>query len=75
MKTNLWLATQPVEEPEHPEDLRQVFGVDRLGSDDLFQRLPALGFRRPHLAFKFQMTEVEKRMQFGANALGVYTFR
>jgi hypothetical protein len=40
-----------------------------------FQRLPALGFRRPHLAFKFQMTEVEKRMQVGANALAVYTFR
>ena len=39
------------------------------------QRLPALGFRRPHLAFKFQMTEVEKRMLFRDNALGVYTFR
>ena len=33
MRTNLWYATQPVEEPEHPDDLRQVFewiGWDRM---------------------------------------------
>src|SRR6201994_594773 len=34
MRTNLWWATQPVEEPENPDDLRQVFewiGWDRMG--------------------------------------------
>ena len=33
MRTNLWFATQPVEEPENPDDLRQVFewiGWDRM---------------------------------------------
>ena len=46
MRTNLWFATQPVEEPEHPDDLRQVFewiGWDRMVYS---QRLSALGFRR-----------------------------
>jgi predicted TIM-barrel fold metal-dependent hydrolase len=35
MRSNLWFATQPVEEPENPEDLHQVFewiGWDRIVS-------------------------------------------
>jgi uncharacterized protein len=31
LKTNIWYATQPVEEPERPDDLRQN------GPDGLFQ--------------------------------------
>ena len=46
MRTNLWFATQPVEEPENPDDLRQVFewiGWDRMVYSS---RLSALGLRR-----------------------------
>ena len=73
-RTNLWYTTQPVEERENPDDLRQVFewiGWDRMGH----VRLSALGFDDPHVAFRFQMTEQEKRMLFRDNALNVYTFR
>jgi len=75
MKTNLWFATQPVEEPEHPDDLRQVFewiGWDRIVYSSDY---PHWDFDDPHLAFRFQMTEDEKRMLFRDNALNVYTFR
>jgi uncharacterized protein len=75
MKTNLWFATQPVEEPEHPNDLRRVFewiGWDRMVYSSDY---PHWDFDDPHLAFRFQMTEDEKRMLFRDNALNVYTFR
>jgi predicted TIM-barrel fold metal-dependent hydrolase len=75
LKSRLWYATQPIEEPEHPEDLRQVFewiGWDRmLYSSDY----PHWDFDDPHLAFRFQMSEVEKRKVLRDNALQVYTFR
>ncbi len=75
MRTNLWFATQPVEEPEHPEDLRQIF--DWIGWDRMVYSsdYPHWDFDDPHLAFRFQMTEVEKRMLLRDNALDVYTFR
>ena len=75
MRTNLWFATQPVEEPEQPEDLRQVF--DWIGWDRMVYSsdYPHWDFDDPHLAFRFQMTEVEKRMLLRDNALDVYTFR
>ena len=75
MRTNLWFATQPVEEPENPDDLRQVFewiGWDRMVYSSDY---PHWDFDDPHLAFRFQMTEQEKRMLFRDNALSVYTFR
>ena len=75
MRTNLWFATQPVEEPEHPDDLRQVFewiGWDRMVYSSDY---PHWDFDDPHQAFGFQMTEQEKRMLFRDNALNVYTFR
>ncbi|HVZ08217.1 amidohydrolase family protein [Rhodopila sp.] len=75
MKTNLWFATQPVEEPERPDDLRQVFewiGWDRMVYSSDY---PHWDFDDPHLAFRFQMTERERRMLFHDNALAVYTFR
>ncbi len=75
MKSNLWFATQPVEEPEHPDDLRQV--LDWIGWDRMVYSsdYPHWDFDDPHLAFKFQMTENEKRMVFRDNAMNVYTFR
>ena len=75
MRTNIWYATQPVEEPEQPDDLRQVFewiGWDRMVYSSDY---PHWDFDDPHLAFRFQMTEDEKRMLYRDNALSVYNFR
>ena len=58
-----------------PDDLRQVFewiGWDRMVYSSDY---PHWDFDDPHLAFRFQMTEQEKRMLFRDNALDVYTFR
>ncbi len=75
LRTNLWYATQPVEEPEHPDDLRRVFewiGWDRMVYSSDY---PHWDFDDPHLAWRFQMTEVEKRQLLHDNALSVYSFR
>jgi predicted TIM-barrel fold metal-dependent hydrolase len=75
LRTNLWYATQPVEEPEHPEDLRQTF--DWIGWDRMVYSsdYPHWDFDDPHLAFHFQMTVEEKRRLLRDNAMDVYTFR
>ena len=50
--------------------------MDRLGPHGVFvSDYPHWDFDDPHLAFRFQMTEQEKRMLFRDNALNVYTFR
>ena len=75
LRTNLWYATQPVEEPEHPDDLRQIFewiGWDRMVYSSDY---PHWDFDDPHLAWRFQMTDVEKRNLLHDNALSVYKFR
>jgi uncharacterized protein len=75
VRTNLWFATQPVEEPERPDDLRQVFewiGWDRMVFSSDY---PHWDFDDPYQAFHFQMTETEKRMLYRDNALAVYNFR
>jgi predicted TIM-barrel fold metal-dependent hydrolase len=75
LKTNLWYATQPVEEPEHPDDLRQVFewiGWDRMVYSSDY---PHWDFDDPHQAWRFQMTAAEKRSVLHDNALAVYSFR
>jgi predicted TIM-barrel fold metal-dependent hydrolase len=74
LKTNLWYATQPVEEPEHPDDLRQTFewiGWDRMVYSSDY---PHWDFDDPHLAWRFQMTLEEKRALLHDNALAVYSF-
>jgi predicted TIM-barrel fold metal-dependent hydrolase len=74
LKTNLWYATQPVEEPEHPDDLRQTFewiGWDRMVYSSDY---PHWDFDDPHQAWRFQMTATEKRQLLHDNALAVYSF-
>jgi len=75
LRTNLWYATQPVDEPEHPDDLRKVFewlGWDRMVYSSDY---PHWDFDDPHRAWRFQMTEVEKRKVLHDNALAVYSFK
>jgi len=49
--------------------------MDWLGPDGYSSDDPHWDFDDPHLAFRFRMTEDEKRMLFRDNALDVYTFR
>ena len=75
LRSNLWYATQPVEEPEHPDDLRKVFewiGWDRMVYSSDY---PHWDFDDPHVAWRFQMTDVEKRQLLHDNALAVYSFK
>ena len=74
IRTNIWFATPPVEEPEHPDALRHVFewiGWDRMVYSSDY---PHWDFDDPNTAFGFQMTAEEKRKLFRDNALSVFSF-
>jgi uncharacterized protein len=73
IRDHVWLTTQPLEEPPnraHLVDLIKWIGWDRLlfASD-----YPHWDFDDPDHAFRFEMTEQEKRMLFRDNALHVYS--
>ncbi len=75
IRRNVWFSTQPVEEPERVEDLRQIcewIGWDRLlyASD-----YPHWDFDDPLRAFPMPMSEQERRMLLHDNAVGFYQFR
>ena len=75
MRRNVWFSTQPVEEPEKPDDLRKIcewIGWDRLlyASD-----YPHLDFDDPLRAFPIVMSEQEKRMLFHDNAVAFYQLK
>jgi len=74
MRQNLWVSTQPMEEPEDPEDLRRTLswiGWDRV----LFATdYPHWDFDDPRYAFPCRLSESEKRAIFRGNAEAVYRF-
>jgi predicted TIM-barrel fold metal-dependent hydrolase len=75
MRRNVWFSTQPVEEPERPEDLRRIcewIGWDRLlyASD-----YPHWDFDDPMRAFPIPMSDDEKRMLFHDNAVEFYQLK
>jgi predicted TIM-barrel fold metal-dependent hydrolase len=69
---NLWYATQPIEEPEHPQDLRTIF--DWIGWDRIVYSsdYPHWDFDDPQLAIKIAMSDAERRAVFRGNAEKVY---
>ncbi|MDO9710141.1 amidohydrolase family protein [Paracraurococcus lichenis] len=72
MKRNLWVSTQPMEEPENPEDLRRILswiGWDRIlyASD-----YPHWDFDDPRYAFPCRLSDAERRAIFRGNAEAVY---
>ena len=72
MKRNIWFSTQPMEEPENPEDLRRVLswiGWDRLVFATDY---PHWDFDDPTSAFPCRLSEAERRMIFRDNALSIY---
>lgn len=75
MRENIWFATQPVEEPENEEDLRQT--LDWIGWDRILYSsdYPHWDFDDPRYAFCIRLSEAEQRMIFRDNAKAVYAFR
>ena len=72
IRRNLWISTQPMEEPERPEDLRRT--IDWIGWDRLLfaTDYPHWDFDDPRHAFPIPLCDAEKRMIFRGNAEAVY---
>ena len=72
IRQNLWFTSQPVEEPENPEDIRSI--IDWIGWDRLLiaTDYPHWDFDDPELAFRIRMSEGERRQIFTENAKRVY---
>ena len=72
LRRNIWFSTQPMEEPENPEDLRRILswiGWDRIVFATDY---PHWDFDNPLTAFPCQLSEAERRMIFRDNALAIY---
>ncbi len=75
MRSNIWFATQPIEEPEDPEDLRQTFewiGWDRMVYSSDY---PHWDFDDPRYAFRIKLAPEQERKILRDNAMAVYGFR
>jgi len=75
VREHFWFTTQPVEEPETPEYLRDIcewIGWDRLMYSSDY---PHWDFDNPRLAFKFALSEQEKAKVFRDNAKALYGLR
>ena len=72
IREHIWFTTQPMEEPERPDDLLRVIewiGWDRL----LFSTdYPHWDFDDPKTVFQVKLTQEQKRMIFSENAKRVY---
>ncbi len=74
VRRQVWFATQPVEEPEQPGDLRELcewIGWDRIVFATDY---PHWDMDDPRFAFKVQLTEAEQRAVFADNARAAYGF-
>jgi predicted TIM-barrel fold metal-dependent hydrolase len=72
IRDNIWVTTQPIEEPERPEDLLATcewIGWDRIMFSTDY---PHWDQDDPRFAFKAPLTEQQKRMVFRENALAFY---
>ena len=68
----MWFTSQPSDEPENPEDLRQI--IDWLGWDRLLfaTDYPHWDMDNPDFALRCRMSEAERRLIYNANARAVY---
>jgi len=75
LRSNIWFATQPVEEPENPEDLRHVF--DWIGWDRIVYSsdYPHWDYDDPRAAWRIKLSDRQERMILRDNAMAVYHFR
>lgn len=72
LRRNFWFTTQPMEEPEKPEHLRQM--LDWMGWDRILfaSDYPHWDSDDPRYAFKIRMSETERRGIFVSNAEAVW---
>ncbi|TDH59216.1 amidohydrolase [Dankookia rubra] len=72
MRQNLWVSTQPMEEPENPAHLRRI--IDWIGWDKVVfaTDYPHWDFDDPRYAFPCPLNEAEKHLIFRDNAVGLY---
>lgn len=72
LRRNFWFTTQPIDEPDRPEDLLRLFewiGWDRI----LFSTdYPHWDSDHPDFAIKARLTPEQKRMIFAGNAKALY---
>ncbi|MEJ1977571.1 MAG: amidohydrolase family protein [Acetobacteraceae bacterium] len=74
IREHVWFSTQPSEEVENPAHLRRVF--DWIGWDRLLfsSDYPHWDYDDARYAFKFSMSEEERRKIFWENATKVFAF-
>jgi predicted TIM-barrel fold metal-dependent hydrolase len=74
VREHFWFTTQPMEEPDNAQHLRNVIewiGIERL----LFSSdYPHWDFDDPRYAFRTPLSEAERRKIFNGNARAVYRF-
>ncbi|HEY5300780.1 MAG TPA: amidohydrolase family protein [Acetobacteraceae bacterium] len=72
VRRNVWVATQPIAEPEHAADMAAL--LDWIGRDRIVfsSDYPHWDMDDPRLAFKVALSEAEQRMIFSDNARAVY---
>jgi predicted TIM-barrel fold metal-dependent hydrolase len=72
LRQHLWYTTQPIDEPERPEDMRRV--LDWIGWDRVLfaTDYPHWDMDNPEHAFKLRLSEAERRMLYSENARAVY---
>ncbi|MER9294808.1 amidohydrolase family protein, partial [Mesorhizobium sp. M0510] len=72
LRQNFYFSTQPVEEPDNPEDLNYLF--EQIGWDRLLYAsdYPHWDFDDPRYAFKARISEEHKALLFRENAKNVY---
>jgi predicted TIM-barrel fold metal-dependent hydrolase len=69
---HVWFTTQPIEEPDDPQDLLDIMnwvGFDRLMFSTDY---PHWDFDHPAQTFKFKLTDAQKAMIFRDNARSLY---
>ena len=71
---NIWVTTQPIEEPERPEDMLST--LEWIGSDRVMfsTDYPHWDQDDPRYAFKAPLPEEAKRRIFRDNAMALYGF-
>lgn len=72
IRQHFWFTTQPMEEPERPDDLVRI--MDWIGWDRLLfsTDYPHWDFDDPKQVFKVRLDAAKKRMVMSANAKSVY---
>lgn len=74
LRKHFWFSTQPIEEPENPEDLRQLF--DWIGWDKIMfsSDYPHWDQDDPRYSFPLKMTDEQRRGIFHDNSKAAFGF-